>query len=68
MADTNDEGSSPKRSGGGESPPFADFSSFREMIREEREAARVERKVTAAEARVEREMAAVEKRHFMASI
>ena len=39
MADRNDEGPSPRGSGGGGAPPFADFSSFREMVGEEREAA-----------------------------
>ena len=56
MADRNDERLSPS---------FADFSSFREIIREEREAARAEREA-AAEARVERETAAAEQRRLMA--
>ena len=38
------------------------------MIREEREAARVEHEAAAAEARVERETAAAEKRRFMAEV
>ena len=49
-------------------PSFADFSSFREMIREEREAARAEREAGAAEARVERETAAAEQRRLMAEV
>ena len=60
MADTNDEGLSPRGSGGGGASPFADFSSFREMIRKECEAARAESEAVAAEARVKRETAAVE--------
>ena len=36
-------------SGGSGAPSFADFSSFREMIREECEAARAEREGAAAE-------------------
>ena len=51
--------------GGDGAPPFADFSTFLEMIREEREAARAERKAAAAEARVERETAAAEQRRLM---
>ena len=51
MADRNDERSSPRASGGSGAPSFADFSSFPEMIREEREAARAERETAAAEQR-----------------
>ena len=50
MADRNDERLSSRTSGGGGAPSFDDFSSFREMIREEREAARAEREAAAAEA------------------
>ena len=50
MADRNDEHLLPRASGGSGAPSFADFSSFREMIREEREAARAEREAAAAEA------------------
>ena len=49
MADRNDERLSPRASGGSGAPSFVDFSSFREMIREEREAARAEREAAAAE-------------------
>ena len=45
-------------------PPFADFASFRERIREEDEATRAE--LEAAEARVEGETATVEQRCLMA--
>ena len=59
MADRNHEHLSPRASGGSGAPSFADFSLFREMIREEREAARAEREAAAAaaaaEARVERD-------------
>ena len=48
--------------------PFADFSSFREMIREEREADRAEREAAAAEALVERETTAAEQRRLMAEV
>ena len=68
MADRNDERLSPRASGGSGAPSFAHFSSFREMIREEREAARAEREAAAAEARVEREMAAAEQRRLMAEV
>ena len=54
--------------GGGGAPPFADFLSFGEMIREEREAARAEREAAAAEARVECETAVVEQRRLMAGV
>ena len=57
MADRNDECLSSRASGG---PSFADFSSFRELIREEREAARAECEAAATEARVERETGAAE--------
>ena len=60
MADRNDERLSPRASGGSGAPSFTDFSSFREMIREEREADTAEREAAAAEARVERETAAAE--------
>ena len=53
---------------GGGAPPFADFSSFRGMIREERDAARAKREAAAAEARVERETAAAEQRRLMAGV
>ena len=66
MADRNDERLSPRASGGSGAPSFADFSSFREMTREEREAARAEHEAAAAEARVEREAAAAEQRRLMA--
>ena len=66
MADRNDERLSPRASGGSGAPSFADFSSFREMMREEREAARAEREAAAAEARVERETAVAEQRRLMA--
>ena len=49
MADRNDERLSPRASGGSGAPSIADFSTFREMIREEREAARAEREAAAAE-------------------
>ena len=68
MAERNDERSSPRRNGGTGASAFSDFSSFREMIREEREAARAEREAAAAEARVERETAAAEQRHLMAEV
>ena len=68
MADRNDERLSPIASGGSGAPSFADFSSFREMIREEREAARAEREAAAAEVRVERETAAAEQGHLMAEV
>ena len=68
MADRNDERLSPRASGGSGAPSFADFSSFREMMREEREAARAEREAAAAEARVERETAAAEQRRLMAEV
>ena len=84
MADRNDEGSSPRGAEGGGAPPFADFSSFRGMIREERGAARAEREAAraereaaraereaaaaAAEARVERETAAAEQRRSMTGV
>ena len=68
MADRNDERLSPRASGGSGAPSFADFSSFREMIREEREAARAEREAAAAEVRVVRETAAAEQRRLMAEI
>ena len=68
MADRNDERLSPRASGGSGAPSLADFSSFREMIREEREAARAERDAAAAEARVERETAAAEQRRLMAEV
>ena len=54
--------------GRGGSPPLTDFCSFREMTREEREAALAEREATAAEARVEREMAAAKQRLLMAEV
>ena len=57
---------SPRARGGIGAPSFADFSSFRGMMREEREAARAEREAAAAEARVERETAAAEQRRLMA--
>ena len=68
MAGRNDERLSPRASGGSGAPSFADSSSFREMIREEREAARAEREAAAAEARVERETAAAEQRRLMAEV
>ena len=68
MADRNDERLSPRASGGSGAPPFANFSSFREMIREEREAARAEREAGGTEARVERETAAAEQRRLMAEV
>ena len=52
MADRNDERSPPRAGRGSGASPFADFSSFWEMIREEREAVRAARKAVAAEARV----------------
>ena len=48
--------------------PFADFSSFREMIREERKADRAEHEAAAAEALVERETTAAEQRRLMAEV
>ena len=66
MADRNDERLSPRASGGSGAPSFVDFSSFREMMREEREATRAEREAAAAEARVEPETAAAEQRRLMA--
>ena len=68
MADRNDERLSPRASGGSGAPSFADFSLFREMIREEHKAARAEREAAAAEARVERETAAAEQRRLMAEV
>ena len=68
MADRNDERFSPRVSGGSGAPSCADFSSFREVIREKREAARAEREAAAAEARVEREPATAEQRHLMADV
>ena len=68
MADRNDKRVSPRASGRSGAPSFADFSSFREMIREERGAARAEREAAAAEARVERETAAAEQRRLMAKV
>ena len=68
MADRNDERSSPRAGGGSGASPFADFSSFREMVREEREAARAEREAAAAKARVERETTAAEQRRLMAEV
>ena len=68
MADRNDERSSPRAGEGSGASPFADFSSFREIIREEREAARAECEAAAAEARVERETAAAEQRRLMAEV
>ena len=58
MADRNDERSSPRAGGRSGASPFADFSSFQEIIREEREAARAGHEAAAAEARVERETVA----------
>ena len=54
--------------GRGGSLPFTDFWSFREIIREGREAALAEREAAAAEARVEREMAAAKQRLLMAEV
>ena len=51
MTDRNYERLSPRASGGSGAPSFADFPSFREMIREEREAARAKREAAAAEQR-----------------
>ena len=51
MTDRNYERVSPRASGGSGAPSFADFPSFREMISEEREAARVKREAAAAEQR-----------------
>ena len=68
MADRNDERLSPRASGGSGAPSFADFSSFRELIREEREAAQAELEAAVAEARVERETAAAEQRRLMAKV
>ena len=68
MTDRNDERLSPRASGGRGAPSFADFPSFREMIREERKAARAEREAAAAEARMERETAAAEQRRLMAEV
>ena len=68
MADRNDDRLSPRASGGCGAPSFADFLSFWEMIREEREAARTEREAIAVEARVECETAAAEQRRLMAEV
>ena len=68
MSDRNDERSSPRGGGWSGASPFADFSSFREMIREEREATRAEREPATAEARVERETGAAEQRRLMAEV
>ena len=68
MSDKNDERSSPRGGIGSGALPFADFSSFREMIRKDREAARAEREAAAAEARVEREKAAAEQRRLLAEV
>ena len=67
MADRNNEGPSQEGAGGG-APPFSDFSSFREMVRGERKAARRESEATAAEAQVERETATAEQRRRTAEI
>lgn len=62
MEDQIDKGgvasSSSRGSGGSGALSAADFSLFRAMIREEREAARAEREVAAERARVDREAAA----------
>ena len=68
MADRDDERLSPRESGESGAPSCADFSSFREMISEKREAARAEREAAAAEARVERETAAAEQRRLKADV
>ena len=68
MADRNDERLSPRASGRSGAPSIAVFSSFRETIREEREAARAKREAAAAEARVERVTAAAEQRRLMAEV
>ena len=68
MADRSDEILSPRASGGSGAPSFADFSLFREMIGEEREAARAEHEAAAAEARLERETAAAEQWRLMAEV
>ena len=68
MADRNNERLSLRASGGSGALLFADFSSFREMIREECEAARAEHEGAAAEARGERETAAAEQRRLMAKV
>ena len=68
MADRNDERLSPRACGGRGAPSFADFSSFRDMIRDEREPARAEREAAAAEAREARETAAAEQRRLMAEV
>ena len=52
----------------GGAPPLSDFSLFREIIREEREAAQAEREAAAAEARVERETVVAEQRHLIAEV
>ena len=57
-----------ERAGGCEAPPFADLSTFREMIWEEREAARAKREAAAAEGRVERETAIAEQRRLMVEV
>ena len=44
---------------------LADFSSFREMLREERESARVEREAASAAKRAERQAWAAEQRRLM---
>ena len=49
MADRNGECSSPRAGGGSEVSQFADFSSFREMIREERETTAAEQRRLMAE-------------------
>ena len=68
MADRNDERLWPRASGVSGAPSIADFSSFREMIREEREAARAEREAATTEAREERETAAAEQRRLMTEV
>ena len=68
MADRNYERLSPRASGGSGAPSIADYSSFREMIREERESSRAERETASAEARVEHETAATEQRRLMAEV
>ena len=68
MAGTNDEGSGASSSREGEeddAPPFADFSSFPKMIRQDREAARAEREAADAGARMELETVAAEQRRLM---
>lgn len=73
MAEKEGEGSSassPKRRSNdvNGSPFFADFSSSRQMLREEPDAARAEREAITAAARAERQAAAAEQRRLLEEV